>query len=77
MCELFCSFCDHIEQRHGAEIVRLWERAGREADPLKFSMSDLIRWKFETKSEDDHLIAERYQQLIEEWYQRLAEHDEL
>ena len=76
-CVVFCSFHDHIEERHADEISRLWRRASFNTQPLEWAMGDLVRSLFSEKVDDPHKAAELYQDLIEHWYRRLSGHNEL
>jgi len=69
ICAEFCRFTKHIEEDHGAEILKLYEQMNTEDKGaiLDYSMDDVVRWRFQSMIEDDHLMGATFMKSVVKW----------
>jgi hypothetical protein len=77
MCSRFCEFVNDIIDEHLDELWVLYQRGGRQLEPFRWALHDLIDWRLKTKEDNLHIIATRFLEGVAHWIDVEKKHDEL
>jgi len=66
-CVLYCAFLDHVKKHDLSDICTLYQEANKDPRPLEWAMDDTVAWKFQTKTDDDHEVAEFFIKSAGQW----------
>jgi len=75
--EMFCSFLIHIENEHHREVFDRFYESGEKFDAMEWAVVDTVRWKFQSKNEDDHDAVTFFLDKFVYWSKYLQRHEEL
>eukprot|EP01111_Echinosteliopsis_oligospora_P006436 TRINITY_DN2057_c0_g1_i1.p1 TRINITY_DN2057_c0_g1~~TRINITY_DN2057_c0_g1_i1.p1 ORF type:complete len:130 (-),score=25.51 TRINITY_DN2057_c0_g1_i1:51-440(-) len=73
-CIIFCEFMDHVKKHDMHDIHALFVKAGRDSKTMQWAMDDTVAWKFQTKVDDDHDVADFFMDSVRKWIQYTMSH---
>jgi len=77
MCAHFCRFVDHLKEHHSKSLQQLYEMNNKNFQPFEWAMTEVIRWRLDTKNDDEHEIAQTYLHKAKYWTAYQKRHEEL